>query len=35
VTDWRRAAWFYARFGITEAMFRRGLAVIDPEVETS
>jgi hypothetical protein len=33
--DWRKAARFYARFGITEAMFRRGVAIIDPEVETS
>jgi hypothetical protein len=23
--DWRKAARFYARFGITEAMFRRGI----------
>ena len=22
--DWRKAAWFYARFGITEAQFRVG-----------
>jgi hypothetical protein len=22
--DWRRAAWFYARFGVTEAEFRLG-----------
>jgi len=22
--DWRRAAWFYARFGITEGQFRSG-----------
>jgi hypothetical protein len=23
--DWRKAAWFYARFGITEGLFRHGL----------
>ena len=23
--DWRKAAWFYARFGITEARFRTGI----------
>ena len=33
--DWVTAAKFYARFGIAETMFRRGVAVIDPEVETS
>jgi hypothetical protein len=23
--DWRKAAWFYARFGITEGQFRNGV----------
>lgn len=23
--DWRKAAWFYTRFGITEAHFRQGV----------
>jgi hypothetical protein len=22
--DWRKAAWFYARFGVTEGQFRQG-----------
>jgi hypothetical protein len=26
-SDWRKAARFYARFGITEGMFRRGVPV--------
>ncbi len=34
-SDWRKAARFYARYGISEAHFRHGVAVIDPEVETS
>jgi hypothetical protein len=25
--DWIKAAWFFARFGVTESMFRRGVAV--------
>jgi hypothetical protein len=29
--DWRKAAWFYARFEITEGMFRHGVAVISEE----
>jgi hypothetical protein len=33
--DWMRAARFYARFGITEEKFRHGVAISDPETETS
>jgi hypothetical protein len=33
--DWRKAARFYARFGITEAMFRHGAAICGPGGETS
>ena len=28
--DWRKAASFYARFGVTEATFRRGVSDIPP-----
>jgi hypothetical protein len=27
--DWRKAAWFYARFGITEGQFRKGVPLED------
>jgi len=34
--DWRKAAWFYARFGITEGQFRRGVPERDaPDDGTS
>ncbi|MGA8536866.1 MAG: hypothetical protein WB789_05680, partial [Thermoplasmata archaeon] len=29
--DWRKAAWFYARFGITEGQFRRGVPPADED----
>jgi len=25
--DWRKAAWFYARFGITEGQYRHGVSI--------
>ena len=24
-SDWKKAAWFFARFGVTEALFRNGI----------
>jgi len=30
--DWRKAGWVYARFGITEGQFRRGM--VSPEGES-
>jgi hypothetical protein len=27
-SDWRKAAWFYARFGVTGGQFRRGVPVL-------
>jgi len=30
-TDWRKAAGFYARFGITETQFRHGVLATCPE----
>jgi hypothetical protein len=29
--DWRKAAWFYARFGINETMFRHGVPADEAE----
>jgi hypothetical protein len=29
--DWRKAAWFYERYEITEGMFRHGVAMIPEE----
>lgn len=30
VSDWRKAARFYGRFGITEGLFRQGVLAIQP-----
>ncbi len=29
--DWQKAAMFYARFGATESMFRRGVPLEEPQ----
>jgi hypothetical protein len=29
--DWRRAAWFYTRFGITEELVRHGVPAVSSE----
>jgi hypothetical protein len=33
-SDWRKAAWFYARYGITERMLLQRVSVGDPSEET-